>query len=86
MFSSGLKVFLHVHVQGRLRHELHESHGAFPRHGIGVEIRFHLDDGMHERRIDAVPVAGVVDHVGIGRSDVLYRREDGRAAEPAARP
>ena len=37
------------------RHQLHQSHRAFSRHRIGIEIRFHLDHRAHQARIHVVP-------------------------------
>ena len=36
-------------------HDLHESHGAGYRNGIGIEVRLHLDNAFYNQGVDFFP-------------------------------
>ena len=38
-----------------IRRQLHQSNGTFPRHDILAKVRFRLDHGVQQRRIEMVP-------------------------------
>ena len=65
-FEVGLRVegILHAELGGGLRHELHESLGAFGRDGADIESAFGADDAGDKIGIEPVGSAGVLYGLG----------------------
>src|SRR5580698_3475635 len=64
-----IKGICYVQLPCGLRHQLHQPHCALAGNGIGIEVRFHLDDGPHQVGIDIMSRSRLVD----GGVDLLRR-------------
>ena len=83
----GIKGVGDIQLPRRVRHQLHQSHGAFAGDCVGIEVGFNLDNRTHEVGIQVMPCRRLLNR-GIHlllRVPAPAERETGRRARRAPR-